>query len=157
MVCDLCAMRGIPAITVAPLGMGAALLAFMPGQMTFEQYFGMGDCSEAEKSARFLVGLTPSMLQLGYLVDPSRVDLAQRRGPSTVMACDLCAGIAGTEALKILLGRGRVFAAPWGIHFDAYKNRLKRTWRPGGNSHPLQKALIALARRRFLAGAAEAK
>jgi molybdopterin/thiamine biosynthesis adenylyltransferase len=157
MVFDLCAMRGIPAITVAPLGMGAALLAFMPGQMTFEQYFGMGDCSAAEKSARFLVGLTPSMLQLGYLVDPSRVDLAQRRGPSTVMACDLCAGIAGTEALKILLGRGRVFAAPWGIHFDAYKNRLKRTWRPGGNSHPLQKALIALARRRFLAGAAEAK
>jgi len=157
MVFDLCEMRGIPAITVAPLGMGAALLAFMPGQMTFEQYFGMGDCSEAEKSARFLVGLTPSMLQLGYLVDPSRVDLAQRRGPSTVMACDLCAGIAGTEALKILLGRGRVFAAPWGIHFDAYKNRLKRTWRPGGNSHPLQKALIALARRRFLAGAAQAK
>ena len=157
MVFELCALRGIPAITVAPLGMGAALLAFMPGQMTFEQYFGMGDCSEAEKSARFLVGLTPSMLQLGYLVDPSRVDLAQGRGPSTVMACDLCAGIAGTEALKILLGRGRVFAAPWGIHFDAYKNRLKRTWRPGGNSHPLQKALIALARRRFLAGAAEAK
>jgi molybdopterin/thiamine biosynthesis adenylyltransferase len=157
LVFDLCALRGIPAITVAPLGMGAALLAFMPGQMTFEQYFGMADCSDAEKSARFLVGLTPSMLQLGYLVDPSRVDLAQRRGPSTVMACDLCAGIAGTEALKILLGRGRVFAAPWGIHFDAYKNRLKRTWRPGGNSHPLQKALIALARRRFLASAPEPK
>jgi len=152
-VFDLCAQRGIPAITVAPLGMGAALLAFMPGRMTFEQYFGLDGCSEAEKSARFLVGLTPSMLQTGYLVDPSRVDLAQRRGPSTVMACDLCAGIAGTEALKILLGRGRVFAAPWGIHFDAYKNRLKRTWRPGGNSHPLQRALIVMARRRFLAGA----
>ena len=156
-VFDLCAQRGIPAITVAPLGMGAALLAFMPGRMTFEQYFGLDGCSEAEKSARFLVGLTPSMLQTGYLVDPSRVDLAQRRGPSTVMACDLCAGIAGTEALKILLGRGRVFAAPWGIHFDAYKNRLKRTWRPGGNSHPLQRALIALARRRFLASAREPK
>jgi molybdopterin/thiamine biosynthesis adenylyltransferase len=155
MVFELCARRGIPAITVAPLGMGAALLAFMPGGMTFEQYFGLADCSEAEKSARFLVGLTPSMLQLGYLVDPSRVDLARRRGPSTVMACDLCAGIAGTEALKILLGRGRVFAAPWGIHFDAYKNRLRRTWRPGGNSHPLQRAMIALARRRFLASTGE--
>ena len=156
-VFDLCAQRGIPAITVAPLGMGAALLAFMPGRMTFEQYFGLDGCSEAEKSARFLVGLTPSMLQTGYLVDPSRVDLAQRRGPSTVMACDLCAGIAGTEALKILLGRGRVFAAPWGIHFDAYKNRLKRTWRPGGNSHPLQRALIALARRRFAPSARDPK
>ncbi len=148
-VFEMCARRGIPALTVAPLGMGAALLVFMPGRMTFEQYFGMGDCSEAEKAARFLAGLAPSMLQLGYLVDPSRVDLVRRRGPSTVMACDLCAGIAGTEALKILLGRGRVFAAPWAIHFDAYKNRLKRTWRPGGNAHPLQRALIAMARRRF--------
>ena len=146
-----CARRGIPAITAAPLGMGAALLVFMPGRMSFEEYFGLAGCSEAEMAARFLVGLAPSMLQLGYLVDPSRVDLARRRGPSTVMACDLCAGIAGTEALKILLGRGRVYAAPWGVHFDAYKNRLRRTWRPGGNAHPLQKAMIALARRRFLA------
>jgi hypothetical protein len=67
------------------------------------------------------------------------------------MACDLCAGIAATEALKVLLGRGGIVAAPWGVHFDAYKNRLRRTWRPGGNSHPLQRALIALTRRRFAA------
>lgn len=145
----LCAERGIPALTVAPLGMGAALLVFLPGRMTFEQYFQMADRPEPEKAARFLAGLSPSMLQLGYLVDPSRVDLVNRTGPSTVMACELCAGVAGTEALKILLGRGRVLAAPWGIHFDAYKNKLRRTWRPGGNSHPLQRALIALARRRF--------
>ena len=148
-----CAERGIPAITAAPLGMGAALLVFLPGRMSFESYFRLADCSEPEQAARFLAGLSPSMLQLGYLVDPSRVDLAARRGPSTVMACDLCAGIAVTEALKVLLGRGRIYAAPWGIHFDAYKNRLKRTWRPGGNAHPLQRALIALARRRFNAAA----
>jgi len=86
---------------------------------------------------------------MGYLVDPSRVDLVARKGPSTPMACDLCAGIAATEALKVLLGRGGVVAAPWGVHFDAYKNRLKRTWRPGGNSHPVQRALIALTKRRY--------
>ena len=146
---DLCAQRGIPAITAAPLGMGAALLVFLPGRMSFEQYFRMEGASEAEQAARFLVGLSPSMLQMGYLVDPSRVDLANRRGPSTPMACDLCAGIAATEALKILLRRGRVIAAPWGVHFDAYKNRLRRTWRPGGNAHPLQRALIALTTRRY--------
>jgi hypothetical protein len=66
--------------------MGAALLVFMPGRMTFEQYFQMGDRSQAEKAARFLVGLAPSMLQMGYLVDPTRVDLANRRVPSTPMA-----------------------------------------------------------------------
>src|SRR3954468_13434926 len=73
---NLCTERGIPAITAAPLGMGAALLVFLPGQMTFEEYFQMGSRSRAEKAARFLVGLSPSMLQMGYLVDPSRVDLA---------------------------------------------------------------------------------
>ena len=154
-VFNLCAERGIAAITAAPLGMGAALLVFLPGRMTFEEYFRMGDAAEPEKAARFLAGLSPSMLQMGYLVDPSRVDLAARKGPSTPMACDLCAGIAATEALKVLLGRGGVIAAPWGVHFDAYKNRLKRTWRPGGNAHPLQRALIALTRRRFAQAAVE--
>ena len=148
---ELCAERGIPAITAAPLGMGAALLVFLPGRMTFEQYFRMGTRSRAEKAARFLVGLSPSMLQMGYLVDPSRVDLAAGKGPSTPMACELCAGIAATEALKVLLGRGKVLAVPWGLHFDAYKNRLKRTWRPGGNAHPLQRALIELTTRRYAA------
>ena len=152
----MCASRGTPAITVAPLGMGAAMLVFLPGKMTFEQYFQMGNKSEAEKAVRFLVGLSPSMLQAGYLVDPSRVDFVGRKGPSTAMACDLCAGIAATEALKILLGRGRVFAAPWGIHFDAYKNKIRRTWRPNGNRHPLQRFLIRAVKRRY-ASAAKSK
>jgi molybdopterin/thiamine biosynthesis adenylyltransferase len=152
----MCASRGTPAITVAPLGMGAAMLVFLPGKMTFEQYFQMGNKSEAEKAVRFLVGLSPSMLQAGYLVDPSRVDFVGRKGPSTAMACDLCAGIAATEALKILLGRGRVFAAPWGIHFDAYKNKIRRTWRPNGNLHPLQRFLIRAVKRRY-ASAAKSK
>jgi molybdopterin/thiamine biosynthesis adenylyltransferase len=150
-VFERCAALGIPAITAAPLGMGSALLVFMPGQMTFEEYFRLQGASDAEKAARFLVGLSPTMLQTGYLVDPSRVDLAARRGPSTPMACDLCAGIAATEALKVLLRRGRVVAAPRGLHFDAYKGRLRRTWRPGGNAHPLQRALIALATKRYAA------
>lgn len=145
----LCAQKGIPAITAAPLGMGAALLVFMPGRMTFEEYFRMGTGTDSEKAARFLIGLSPSMLQVGYLVDPSRVDLVARKGPSTPMACDLCAGIAATEALKVLLGRGGVVAAPRGVHFDAYKNRLRRTWRPGGNSNPMQRAMIKVIERRY--------
>jgi len=152
-VFETCAARRIPAITVAPLGMGAAMLVFLPGKMTFEQYFRMGHKSEAEKAARFLVGLSPSMLQAGYLVDSSRVDFVGRKGPSTPMACDLCAGIAATEALKILLGRGRVIAAPWGMHFDAYKNKLRRTWRPKGNGHPMQRLLIRAIKRRYASAA----
>jgi molybdopterin/thiamine biosynthesis adenylyltransferase len=144
-----CARRRIPAITVAPLGMGAALLNFMPGGMSFEDYFGWAGCDDHERAVRFLVGLSPAMLQLRYLVDRTAVDLASGRGPSTPMACELCAGIAGTEALKILLDRGKVIAAPRGVHYDAYRQRLAHTWRPGGNRHPVQRLMIAMAQRRL--------
>jgi molybdopterin/thiamine biosynthesis adenylyltransferase len=141
-----CSTRQIPATTVAPLGMGAALLNFLPGQMTFEQYFRWSGCSEDEMALRFLIGLSPTMLQRKYLVDRTAVDLKSRRGPSTAMACELCAGIAATEALKILLNRGHVLAAPKSIHFDAYRNQLIKTWRPGGNNHPAQKIALRFVR-----------
>jgi molybdopterin/thiamine biosynthesis adenylyltransferase len=144
-----CAAKGIPAITAAPLGMGAAVLNFLPGGMSFDEYFRLNDGTEAEKPLRFLMGLAPSRLQMGYLADPTTVDLANHKGPSTIMACQLCAGVAATEALKILLGRGPVRAAPKGYHFDAYRNKLAHTWRPGGNRNPWQRLLIALAKRKL--------
>jgi molybdopterin/thiamine biosynthesis adenylyltransferase len=146
----LCAERGIPAITAAPLGMGAAVLTFLPGRMTFEEYFQLEGHTRNEQLLRFMVGLAPAVLHQAYLVEPSAVDLVNQRGPSTPMACEICAGIAGTQALKILLGRGDVIAAPRGLHFDAYRNKLVRTWRPGGNSNPLQRLILWLARRRFM-------
>jgi molybdopterin/thiamine biosynthesis adenylyltransferase len=144
-VFDHCARQGIPAITVAPLGMSAALLNFLPGGMRFEDYFQLAGRPELEKAVRFLVGLAPALLHRHYLADKSRVDLKAKKGPSTVLACQLCAGVAATEALKILIGRGKVWAAPHGIQFDAFSNRLAHTWRPGGNRNPLNRLAIAIA------------
>ena len=144
-----CHVKGIPAVTVAPLGMGAALLNFVPGGMSFEAYFQLEGRTEHEQALRFLVGLSPAMLQMSYLVDPSRVDLSRRRGPSSVIAIQLCSGIAAAQVLKLILNRGEVVAAPHGLHFDAFRNLLKRTWRPGGNRNPLQRLLLALATRRL--------
>lgn len=144
-----CADLGVPAITVAPLGMGAAALIFVPGKMSFEEYFQVRGKSEEEKAFRFLLGLSPAMLQRRYLVEPSAVDFARRRGPSTAMACQLCAGIAATEALKLMLNRGKVIAAPRGYHFDAYRNKLAYTWRPWGNRNPLQRLAVAIATRQL--------
>jgi molybdopterin/thiamine biosynthesis adenylyltransferase len=145
----MCAARGIPATTVAPLGMGAACLNFLPGGMTFEDYFGWGERPELEKALRFLVGLAPAGLQRRYLVWPQAVNLQERRGPSTIMACQLCAGVAGTQALKILLGRGAVITAPRGFQYDAYRDKLVHTWRPGGHRNPLTQLALAIGKRVF--------
>ena len=146
---DACTRLDIPAVTAAPLGMGVALLNFLPGGMTFEEYFQLEGHSEEEQLLRFLLGLSPAMLQVRYLVDPSAVRLADHKGPSTAMGCELCAGVAGTQALKILLGRGKVISAPRGLHFDAYRNKLVQTWRPGGNRNLLQQICLKTARHRF--------
>jgi molybdopterin/thiamine biosynthesis adenylyltransferase len=147
-----CNERGIPAVTAAPLGMGVSLLYFAPGAMSFERYFRLEGCSEEEQFARFIAGLSPAMLQRGYLAAPEAVNFLERRGPSTVMACDLCAGVTGTAVLKLLLGRGEVRAAPWAMQFDAYRQRLSFTWRPWGNAHPLQRLLLRLIRPRLRMG-----
>ena len=144
-----CARVRVPAVTAAPLGMGAALLNFLPGRMTFEEYFRLDGLSEEDQAIRFLVGLSPAMLQRGYLADRGAVDLGARKGPSTAMACQICAGIAATEALKLLLKRGKVYAAPVSLQFDAYRGKLKRTWRPWGNRSPWQRIAIAIARRQL--------
>jgi hypothetical protein len=127
--------------------MGAALVNFLPGRMSFENYFHLEGYSENEQILRFLVGLAPAVLHRTYLVEPGRIDLAQRRTASTSMGCQLSAGVMGTEALKILLGRGKVWAAPHAIQFDAFRNKLTHTWRPGGNHNPLQRLAFALVRR----------
>ena len=148
---NACHAKGVPAVTAAPLGMGTAVLSFLPGKMSFEEYFRLDGCDEDEMAVRFLLGLSPAMLQLGYLADPSRVDFAARRGPSTIAACQLCAGVTATEALKILLGRGEVLCAPWGFQFDAYRNRYIKTWRPWGNRNPVQQIGLFVARRQLRA------
>nr|AEQ20470.1 ThiF/MoeB/HesA family E1-like protein [uncultured bacterium CSL142] len=144
-----CERAGIPTVTAAPLGMGTAYLTFMPGKMTFEEYFRLDGVPEDEQFVLFMLGLAPARLQYNYVVDPAAVRLDEKRGPSTVIGCQLCAGVAATQALKILLGRGKILAAPWGLHFDAYNNKFARTWRPWGNKNPWQRLLIVLAKRRL--------
>jgi len=139
-----CYQLGIPAITAAPMGMGTALLTFLPGKMSFEQYFRFKGYSPAQQQVLFIIGLTPSFLHNSYM-DKRYVSFFDKKGPSTPMACELCAGATGTEALKILLKRGKLQCAPWGYHFDVYKNKFKKTWRPWGNNNPIQKIAFYIA------------
>jgi len=145
-----CYELGIPAITAAPLGMGVALITFLPGKMSFEQYFKLEGHEPMDQQIRFLVGLSPAFLHQPYLVDKSRVNFVNKKGPSTPMACELCAGATATEALKIMLNRGKVQCAPWGYQFDVFRNKFKKTWRPWGNDNPIQKIAYKIASKMIL-------
>lgn len=149
LVYDACRKHRIPITFAVPLGMGASLINFLPDGPSFEEYFRLEDGPETEWPLRFLIGLAPAVLHKSYLVYPEIIDFERQRVPSTGLACQVCAGMAGTEALKLLLGRGRVLSAPRSLQFDAYTGRLKHSWRPGGNRHPLQRLTLALIRRQL--------
>ena len=132
------AALGIPAVTAAPIGFGTTYFVFLPGGMSFEEYFRLDGLAPERQYVNFAVGLTPRGFHRAYLADPSRMDLAGRRGPSTAAAVQLCAGVVGTEAVKILTGRGRVWPAPWYHQFDAFQGRWLRGRLVLGNRGPLQ-------------------
>ncbi|HET6182749.1 MAG TPA: ThiF family adenylyltransferase [Acetobacteraceae bacterium] len=148
-----CAELRIPAITAAPIGMGVGFLAFAPDGMGFERYFRLEGQPLPEQYLRFLMGVAPRGLHRRYLVDPGRVDIAGRKGPSTAAACQLCAGVTATAVVQVLLGRGALRPAPVHHHFDAYLGRLVQTRLRWGNAGPVQRLKLAVARR-FYAEAA---
>lgn len=145
-----CESKGIPVVTAAPLGLGVALVVFGPGSMSYEEYFGFKGCrDELDLAINFLVGLSPAMLQRGYVADMSRVNLRERRGPSCIAACQLCAGVAAVEVLKLALKRPSVRMAPWASQFDAYRMKYICTWRPWGAKNPIQRLMGFLVRRQL--------
>lgn len=145
-----CRELGISAITAAPIGMGTNWIIFTPGDMSFDSYFSLEGCPPNEQYLRFLMGLTPHGGHRKYLVDPSRIDLKRRSGPSTGASCQLCAGVVGVEAVKLLLGRGKVEPAPVHHHFDPYLGTFRRTRLRWGMNGPGQRAKLAIGRRVYL-------
>ena len=145
-----CHELSIPAITAAPVGMGVAMLTFMPGGMSAEDYFRLEEEPVREdRYVKFLIGLTPRPLHPGYLVDPSRVNMKEQKVPSTPTGVQLSAGFLVTEAVKVMLGRGEVRAAPRYQLFDAYRCKFIKGYMPMGNANPLQKLKFAIGRRMY--------
>jgi len=130
---------GIPALTAAPLGFSATLHVFARGGMSFDEYFDIRDEQETfDQLVRFFVGLAPSGLHLPYM-DLSTVDIKTGRGPSSILGCQMAATLAGGEALKILLNRGRLLLAPNYLQVDSFRQLLRKRCLRGGNRNWIQR------------------
>ncbi len=131
--------QGIWAITAGPVGFGVAWLVFAPGGMSFDEYFDLNDDQdELTQLIAFGVGLAPRPFHLQYM-DLTRLDPEARTAPSCAAACQLCAGVAAVEAVKILTGRGPLWPAPWHQQFDPWTGGYVRRRLRWGNRGPVQR------------------
>ncbi|WP_051694374.1 ThiF family adenylyltransferase [Desulfohalovibrio reitneri] len=141
---------GIPVVTAGPLGFGGALLVFTPEGMSFDRYFDIREGQTLEERfLRFGMGLAPKGMHLKYM-DLGRVNLHAKAGPSTSIACHLCASLACMEAIRLLLDRPGVREAPRYMQFDPYLTRLRTGKLRWGNRGPVQRAKIFVASRFLL-------
>jgi molybdopterin/thiamine biosynthesis adenylyltransferase len=139
--------RDLPVVAAGPIGASAALLVFVPGGITWHEYFAMDLArDEIDKYVLFAIGTAPKATHMPYL-DRRYVSLAEKRGPSLSLAVQLCSGVAAAEVMKLLLKRGTVRAAPYFQQFDAYRGKFVVGRLRWGNRGPLQRLKLALLRR----------
>lgn len=136
----MAAENGIFALSAGPIGFSSVCVMFDPKGMSFDRYFGICDeMDELQQFAAFIVGMAPRATHRSYL-DLNYVDFEAHTGPSLGLACQLAAGTVGAEVVKMLLGRGRLFCAPYYHQFDTYYSRyVKGRLLLSGKYHPLQR------------------
>ena len=148
---------GVPVITAGPLGFSSALLVFTPQGMGFDEYFDVsGNLPEEQKYLRFAMGLAPRPTHIGY-IDLSRVDLKGGKGPSLNIACQLCASLAATEAVRIILGKPGIRPAPYFMQFDPFRQVLRKGRLARGNRSLSQRAKLWYVQNVLLKAATKAR
>jgi hypothetical protein len=83
-------------------------------------------------------------------MDNKYISLDKKIGPSSSAAVQLCGGVIGAEVVKLLLKRGKIYAAPYYQQFDAYKCIYVRGQLRWGNRGVLQRLKYFLFRRLYL-------
>lgn len=139
--------KGIYVITAGPLGFSSAMLIFSPYEgMSFDEYFNIVDGMELQdKYLSFALGLAPGATHIKYM-DLSRVDLESEAGPSLNIACQICGGMAATEAVRIILNKGKVKSVPHFFQFDPYVQKYRKGKLRMGNRNPVQRIKMIIVK-----------
>ena len=135
----LAAQKGIYAVSAGPFGFSTVWAVFDPHGMSFDRYFDLhDDMDQTDQFVAFIVGMAPKATHRSY-IDLSKIDFRKKYGPSAGLACQLSAGVAAAEVLKILLQRGPLRPVPYYHQFDAYLGKCVGGRLPFGNRGPLQR------------------
>lgn len=127
---------GISVINAGPIGFSTGFLIFLPGGPNFDEYFSINDATPYwHKVMRFLLGVTPALLQRTYM---TKVNLKEKRGPSSVGGVNLCAAIVTVYAIKVLLKKGPIKAVPYYHQFDIMRDKYVVRYLWWGNRNPMQ-------------------
>lgn len=138
--------KGIYVITAGPMGFSSAMLVFSPDGMGFDKYFNITeDMEDKDKYLSFALGLSPRPTHIKYM-NLKKVDFDSKEGPSLNIGCQICSGMAATEAVKIILKKGKIKSVPNYFQYDPYIQKLRKGRLLGGNKNPIQKIKLKIVK-----------
>ncbi len=138
-----------PALTAGPTGCGTTMIVFDQDSMSFDDHFGINDDDQMYvKYAKFLIGLDTGF-HASYLVDPTRLNLKERKAPSLPMGVYSCASIMASTFFKMVLKRGPIYKSPYVFHYDPYLLKSAHHKIYFGYKNPLQKLKLKILLKRL--------
>lgn len=138
-----------PVVFAAPLGFSGTMSVFVPGGMTFEEYFDINDDMDLfDQLIAFTVGVAPWGTHWSYM-DTSKVDSSDHAGPSLSSACNIATGLLTAEVLIILLNKRPPMAVPNYCQFDPFRGIYRKGKLRWGNRGPIQRLKRVLAAKKF--------
>lgn len=144
---NACMEKGIPAVFGVPLGYGVGMLIYTKDGMTFDDYFDLeNEPTDELKVLKMSLGCAPAGFHLNY-VDPSTVDLSQRKAPSIACGCKLATGMIICQTIQAILEPSKLKPIPHYTCYDAKLNRLKKGYLWRGNQNPIQKLKYKIAKK----------
>ena len=147
LIINACRQQGIPVIFGVPVGFGAGALVFTSEGMSFDDYFDIDYEAPLELQAlKMALGSAPAGFHIGY-IQPSAIDLGNRKAPSISSGCKLVTGIVITKAILALLHPRELKPLPHYTCYDARLNRLKKGYLWMGNRNPVQLLKFFIARK----------
>lgn len=121
-----CKDLSIPAITVAPIGMGGSMLFFDNTSMSFNEYFNFPKkATLEEKLVYFISGLDPDSFHASYMIIKDGFDFKNQKVSSNIAGINMAASIVAANTFKVISNRGGIIKAPHSLHFDAFLNESK--------------------------------
>jgi len=135
---------GKTVINSGPFSFGAGLIVFGKDSMAFEDYFDIHDCSKPiENFVKLCVGMTPSLMYLKYVdIEKIKKNMFVVGGPCLNATMMMAASFVGTEVVRHILEPETTRYAPYSLHYDAYRRKIKHSYLPKGNRGWLQKIKI---------------
>lgn len=146
-----CAEKEIPAITVAPIGMGSSMLFFDNTSMSFKDYFSFPiNGSLNEKLIYFISGLDPEMFHHTYMSEKNGFNFKDQKVSSNISGINMAGAVVAANVFKLVANRGDIVKAPYSVHFDAFTNESKIINLKHGNKNFSQQLKINQLKNMYL-------